>query len=197
MKNVLVFIMISLFFGCNKKNGDLKEGDVIQKPYVISQEDREFRKKIKKNKIPYIIIPDGISVESNLIIDEHSNIYYYQRTRSFGFGNDYQMENDSLTRFLNLQPKDLIKMPKDCLTKIIEENVISKEKNRQILIMASQTDTIKDQEFLNFLHHLKVPIYIIRRTTQEEDTVLKYKILDKYYNSKSVKWDKTKIKFIN
>lgn len=37
--------------------------------------------------------------------------------------------------------------------------------------------------------------YYIGRTTQEEDTVLKYKKNNKYYNFENIKWDKTKIKF--
>lgn len=37
---------------------------------------------------------------------------------------------------------------------------------------------------------------IVRRTIQEEDTVLKYKRNDEsYYSSDDIKWDKTKIKF--
>lgn len=191
MKNVVVLIMISLFFGCNKKS----ENSIVQKPYVISQEEREFKARIKNDNVPYVIIPVGISVESNLVIDEQSNIYYYQRTRSIGFGNDYRMENDSLPRFLNLQPKDLIKIPKDCIEKFIDENVMTKEKRRQILIIASQTDTIKDHTIVSFFYNLKVPTYVIRRTTQEEDTVLKYKKSNEYYDSNSIKWDKSRIRF--
>lgn len=196
MKKVLVLIILGLFFGCTKKGEVVKEDGEIRKPYIISQEDRKFRQKIKNNNVPYVIIPIGISVESNLIIDKYSNVYYYQRARSMGFGNDY-MENDTIPRFIDLLPKDLIKIPKDCIERFINENVIDKEKRRQVLIMASQTDTIKDKCFLSFLKNIKTPIYVVRRTTQEEDTVLHYKKKDLFYDSNSIKWDKAKIRFQN
>ncbi len=100
------------------------------------------------------------------------------------------MEKVTLPHLLDLQPKDLIKIPKDCIEKIIEDNVMTKEKGKQILIVASQKDSIKDREFLKFLHHMKVPSYIIRRTTQEEDTVLHYKKTNQYYNSNDINWNK-------
>ena len=110
---------------------------------------------------------------------------------------DYGMENDTLPEFLDLQPKDLIKIPKEALKRFVDENVMNREKRRQILVIASQNDTIKDITSLKFLRNTRVPTYFIRRTTQEEDTVLQYKKTKIYYYSDSIKWDKTKIKFKN
>lgn len=194
MKKVVVLIMISLFFGCNKKAEVVKEKITIPKSYIISQEDRKNSERDKKNNVPPPFIPNGISLECNIIIDENSNIYYYQKNKKGVFCN-YGMENDTIPKFIDLQPKDLIKIPKDCIDKFINENVMTKEKRKQILIMASQTDTIKDQKFLSFLYNTKVPTYVIRRTTQEEDTVLSYKKKNAFYYSDSIKWNKTKIKF--
>lgn len=145
--------------------------------------------------MPIPFIPVGVSGESNLIIDKYSNVFYYQRNKKQVLLCDYGRENDTIPLFLDLQPKDLIKIPKDCVEKFINENVMNKERTSQILIMVSQTDTIKDKIFLNFLKRIKVPVYTIRRTTQEEDTVLKYKKSNKYYYSDSIKWDKSRIKF--
>lgn len=195
MKKVLGLIIVLLLFGCAKKGEVAKESDVILKPYIISQEYREFKLKIKNNKFPYVIVPFGISVESNLIIDENSNMYYYQRASSVGFGNDYHVKSDSIPKFLDLNTKDLIRIPNNCIKEFVDENVMTKERRRQILIIASQKDTIIDQKFLKFLHYLKVPIYVVRRTTQEEDTVLRYKKVNKYYDYQNIKWDKSKIKF--
>jgi hypothetical protein len=189
MKRVVVLILISLFFGCNKK-----EDSEVQKPYIISQEDRKNSERDKKNNVPPPFIPNGISLENNIIIDKHSNIYYYQRNKRGVFCN-YGMENDTIPKFIDLQPKDLLIIPKDCMAKFIDENVMTKEKRRQILIIASQTDTIKDQKISSFLYHIKVPTYIIRRTTQEEDTVLSYKKKNAFYYSDEIKWDKSKIRF--
>jgi hypothetical protein len=41
MKKVVVLILISLFFGCNKKEEVVKEKITIPKSYIISQEDRK------------------------------------------------------------------------------------------------------------------------------------------------------------
>lgn len=196
MKKIAVLIMISLFFGCNKKAEVVKEKITIPKSYIISQEDRKNSERDKKNNVPPPFIPNGISVESNIIIDENSNIYYYQRNKRGVFCN-YGMENDTIPKFMDLQPKDIIKIPKDCLKKFIDENVMTKEKRRQILILASQTDSIKNQTIVSFIYNLKVPTYVIRRTTQEEDTVLSYKKKNAFYYSDSIKWDKSRIRFPN
>ena len=195
MKKAVVLIMIGLFFGCSKKAEVGKEKITIPKYYIISQEDRKNSERDKKNNVPYLIIPTGISLESNIIIDENSNIYYYQKNRRADILCNYGIENDTIPKFIGLQPKDLIKIPKDCIEQFIDENVMTKEKRKQILIMASQTDTIKDQKFLSFLYNTKVPTYVIRRTTQEEDTVLSYKKKNAFYYSDEIKWDKARIKF--
>ena len=194
MKNVLVLIMVGLFFGCTKK-GEVTKGDsAVQKPYIISKEDKENSERDKKNNVSRPFIPVGISGESNLIIDKYSNVFYYQRNKKPVLLCDYGRENDTIPLFLDLQPKDLIKIPKDYIGEFINENLKDKEKKKQILIMASQMDTIKDKQFLKFLKNIQIPTYIIRRTTQEEDTVLNYKKKGAFYDSKEIKWDKSRIK---
>lgn len=99
-----------------------------------------------------------------------------------------------MTHFLDLQPKDIIKIPQKTLNDFISENILTKEKRRQILIIVSQNDTIKNKYFLEFLKRGLIRTYHIRKTTQEEDTVLKYKKNNDFYYSNEIKWDKTKIK---
>jgi hypothetical protein len=72
---------------------------------------------------------------------------------------------------------------------------LTKEERRQILVIASQKDTISDTEILKFLYTLKVPTYTIRRTNQEEDVVLHHKTNNLNYSAEEIKWDSTKIKF--
>lgn len=167
MKKVVVLILVSLFVGCNKKEEVVKEKISIPKSYIISQEDRRNSERDKKNNVPPPFIPNGISAEINLIIDEQSNLYYYQRNKSAVFC-AFGIENDTIPKFIDLQPKDIIKIPKDCIEKFIEENVMTKEKRRQILVVASQTDSIKDYKLVSFIYNLNVPTYVIRRTTQEK-----------------------------
>ncbi len=187
--------MISLLFGCNKK-----EDSEVQKPYIISKENRKIQKysdSLKSSRSKIKLFPlEGFYGECNLIIDRNGDVLYFQnknKIRMCGTG----ILNDTIPEYFDLQPKHIVKIPKDYIEKFIEENVITKEKRRQILIMASQTDTIKDQKFLSFLYNTKVPTYVIRRTTQEEDTVLSYKKKNAFYYSDSIKWDKSRIRFPN
>jgi hypothetical protein len=192
MKKIVVLIMISLFFGCNKK-----EDSEVQKPYIISAENIKIQKysdSLKSSGSKIKLLPlEGFYGECNLIIDRNGDALYFQNKNVVimcGTG----IENDTIPKFIDLQPKDLIKIPKDCMEKFIDENVMTKEKRRQILIIASQTDTINDQKILSFFYNMKVPTYLIRRTTQEEDTVLSYKKKNSFYSSDEIKWDKSRIK---
>ncbi len=187
--------MLGILLSCNnKKTINISEKEF--EPYIISVKDSLFDKELKKDSVKAPYIPAGLSGECNLIIDKNGAFYYYQ-TSSFTGGCGTGMENDTIPKFLDLQTEDLIKIPKESLEKFVEENVMKKPQNRKILIMASQKDTIIQKSFLKFLRTMKVPTYIIRRTTQEEDTVLHYKRTDRHYFSEEIKWDKTKIKLRN
>lgn len=191
MKKVVLILIIGLCFNCNKKQAFKKE--IPLKYYIISEVDSKRNEKLKNDKVPP---PPHNSFygESNMLIDGNGEIYYYQKAYFMRFCSN-GMENDTLPEFLDLQPKDIIKLPKESLLTFVRENILNKNKNRQILIIASTNDTIKDNSFLKFIKVIQIPTYIIRRTTQEEDTVLQYKKNNLYYYSDSIKWDKTKIKF--
>lgn len=185
------FMVCFLFLNCEKKNEKILEK---QKPYIISFEDMKFERyadSLKKHSKTVALPPKGFYGESQLIIDNQGNFYYYQKEFT-GIGCGTGRENDTLPHFLNLQPKDIIKVPQSDLSDFLSENILIKEKNRRILIVASQNDTIKNTSFFNFTNRNKLQAFVIRRTTQEEDTVLKYKKNNSFYFSEQIKWDKTK-----
>ncbi|KRB54271.1 hypothetical protein [Flavobacterium sp. Root186] len=191
------FMICLLLLNCAKKE---EKAVNKNKPYIISYEDKELQNYIdslKKSNSKTVAFPrKGFYGEHQLIIDKKGNLYFYQKeyimiTCSYG------SENDTLPHFLGLEPKDIVRIPQKNLTDFLSENILTKEKNRQILIIASQKDTIKNTSFFEFLNKKNIDTYIIRRTTQEEDTVLKYKNNTNkhiYYYPDSIKWDKTKIK---
>lgn len=191
------FIICLLFLNCAKKEEKVVDKN---KPYVISYEDKKLEKYYDsiKTYTNRVAIPPRKSfyAESQLIIDKKGNLYFYQKRYFIEFCS-YGSEKDTLPHFLDLQPKDIIKIPQKYLNDFLSENILTKKKNRQILIIGSQSDTIKNAYFLDFLKSNIIQTYYIRRTTQEEDTVLKYKRNDDYYYSDSIKWDRTKIKFPN
>lgn len=192
------FIICLLFLNCAKK----EENTVVKnKDYIISYEDRKLQNyvdSLKKSNSKTVAFPrKGFYGEHQLLIDKKGNLYFYQKeyimiTCSYG------SEKDTLPEFLRLVPKDIVRIPQKNLTDFLSENILTKEKDRQILIIASQKDTIKNTSFFDFLKSKNIGTYVIRKTTQEEDTVLKYKnnynkLL--YYDPDSIKWDRTKIKF--
>lgn len=192
MKRVFAGFVICLFlFNCTKKEEKII---VENKPYIISYEDKMLQKYYDSSAIPAPSTKGFFYGENQLIIDNKGELFYYQREYIQILCN-YGHENDTLPHFINLKPKDIIKIPQKSLDDFISENIMEKEKRRQILIIASQSDTITNTYFLNFIKKSHLLAYHIRRTTQEEDTVLKYKRNNDYYYSDSIKWDKTKIKF--
>lgn len=197
MRKVILALLFCLsLLNCAKKDEKIT---VNNKPYVISHEDRELQKysdslKRNKSKIKVMSTKGFCYGESQLIVDKKGDFFYYQN-EYVQILCDYGYENDSIPYFLNLHPKDIVKIPPKSLNDFISENILTKEKRRQILVIASQNDTIKNEYLLNFLKSGIARTYYIRRTTQEEDTVLKYKNNSDYYYADSIKWDKTKIKF--
>ena len=151
MKKILIVLIIGIFIGCKKENQTAIKNNSLEKYYIISFEDKKIKERLDSLKIPPPLIPAGASAESNLIIDKNSNFFYYQRPPAYptcGTG----MQNDTIPKFINLQPKDIVEIPEDCIEKFINKNVMKKEKRKQILIIASQNDTIKNiREFLEYV----------------------------------------------
>jgi len=199
-KMFIGFLICFLILNCGKKD---EKQIAKNKAYVISYEDKKLQKyvdSLKESSGKKVVFPrKGFYGEHQLLIDKKGNLYFYQKEyyREFcSYGN----QNDTLPHLLFLKPKDIIRVPQKSLTDFLSENILIKEKNRQILIVASQNDTIKNTSFFEFLNTKNIGNYIIRRTTQEEDTILQYKNNDRthfYYYPDSIKWDKTKIKLPN
>lgn len=190
------FMICFLLLNCDKKKENKKENT----PYIISYEDKKLQNHIdslKENKSNFTGYPKkGFYGEHQLIIDKKGNLYFYQKDYSMIICS-YGSQNDTLPDFLRLKPKDIVRIPQKNLTDFLSENILIKEKNRQVLIIASQKDTIKNTSFFEFLNTKKIGTYIIRRTTQEEDSVLYYKNnrnKHDYYDPDFIKWDRSKIK---
>ncbi|WP_163408950.1 hypothetical protein [Flavobacterium ajazii] len=184
---IIGFIICFLLGNCAKK----KENIIIKnKPYIIAYEDIKSSNYLKKKNIP--LPPKGFYSESQLLIDKKGHFYYYQKEH-FRAGCGTKEESDTLPHFINLKPNDIIIIPEESLTNFLSQNILNKVINRRILIVASQNDTIKNTSFFNFINKNQLIAYQIRRTTQEEDTVLKYKLEDKYYSPQDIKWDQNRI----
>ncbi|MEO8240165.1 MAG: hypothetical protein ABI793_03550 [Flavobacterium sp.] len=191
MKRVFIgFVFCCLLSNCNKKE-NTKENI----PYIISQKTHKvIHGEIVPSPPP---IPGWLVYGTNtFIINSDSTAYYFQNK---GIGFICGTPNaDTIPYFINLQPKDLIEISNKNLYEFIKLNY--KDDFRNATFIASESDTLKSKIFFDLRKSLSHFIRdrdfcVIRRTTQEEDTVLKYKRSNGSYYSEDIKWDKTKIKF--
>jgi hypothetical protein len=179
------FVACIFLLNCNKKSQ--KENN----SYVISIEKNKLLNELKKKNIPPP--PSGFYSYNNLIIDQKGDFYFYQK--EYTPWHCIPSERDTIPDFFNIKPIEIIKVPNNSIVDFIKQNVANRNEMKRILVIASQNDTIKNNALLSYLNENQLSSFSTRRTTQEEDTVLKYKKNnDEYYNSNSIKWDKTKIK---
>lgn len=186
------FIVCLLFLSCSKK-----ESNQELLTYIISKEDSKTSHELKTRKIP----PPKTYFYSynNFIIDKNNDFYFYQS--DFVPMNCIQSEQDTIPILFNIEPIQIIKIPNNSVIDFIKANISNKIEFQRRLIIASQKDTIRNKTFhevftfLNDSASYYLKSFALRRTTQEEDTVLSYKKLSKYYNSDEIKWNKNKILF--
>jgi hypothetical protein len=131
----------------------------------------------------------------NFIIDTSEQILFYQRERTLD--NDAVVAWDTPPEFINLQPKDIIQLPKDEIEEFMTLNILNSGRFGRVVAIASTEDTIKSKglsTIASILRQNRVP-WKFRKVTQEEIVVLDYKRRYAVYYSGSIKWDSTKIRF--
>ncbi|MEN2414110.1 hypothetical protein [Flavobacterium mesophilum] len=192
MTRVFIGLMICfLLLSCSKKENQEKD-----LPYIISQNNKEIIRG-KDTVPPPPPIPGWLFYGTNtFIINSDSTAYYFQRKgMAVVCGTPTA---DTIPYFTNLQPIEIIEISNKNIYDFIKLNY--KDDFRNQTFIASQSDTLKSKIFFDLNKSLNKfkrdrDFVIIRRTTQEEDTVLKYKKSNSYYNSKNIKWDSTRVKF--
>lgn len=200
-KHILtVLLLCFLFFeSCSKKE------TVIDEVYIIKSKVKTPVKEhynSKNKRIPLPPTHSGFYGLTNIIIDKQGEFYFYQREYDFTW--DCIPEENPNPDFIDLKPIDLIKVPKNSIVDFLKENTSPAiKKNYGAFILASQLDTLKTKEFINLIRYVNntkksgIRIYLIRKTTQEENVVLRFKKNDSVYDSDEIKWNKDSIKFFN
>ena len=193
MTRIFIGVLICfLLLNCTKKENPENI------PYVISQNNKEIIHGKDIVPPPPPPIPGWLFYGTNsFIIDTDLKIYYSQREEIDHICGNWE-RSDTIPHFIDLQPKDLIEIPDNCIANFIKANYKSNFKN--ITFICSKTDTLQSESFFALEKALKSQekygnYYNIRRTTQEEDTVLKYKKDNLYYNSEHIKWNNERIIF--
>ncbi|WP_163397934.1 hypothetical protein [Flavobacterium fluviatile] len=196
MKKIFSGLLICLIMmNCSKK-----ENTNLNTPYVISKKDiltNISNKPRDKNIPPPPPIPGWLAYGTNtFIIDTDSKIYYFQRNKIGRICINGRF--DTIPYFIDLQPKDLIEIPNNAISDFVKLNY--KDDFRNLTFISSKLDTLKSENYFVLVKAIESSLkendfYFIRRTTQEEDTVLKYKKNNISYYSEEIKWDKNRITF--
>jgi hypothetical protein len=185
------FIICFLFGNCHKKKS-IK----INIPYIISQED-----KVKISGNDTILAPPPIpgwlfNGTDTFIINSDTTVYY-MKNKGIGMicGT---LTADTIPYFVDLNPRDLIEISNKNIFDFIKLNYNDDFRNATFIV--SHSDTINSKIFFDLRKSLNFykrdrDFVAIRRTTQEEDTVIFYMKNNKHYESDDIKWDKKRIKF--
>ncbi|WP_166922880.1 hypothetical protein [Flavobacterium poyangense] len=188
-KFFVVFLICFLLSNCNKAGN--KNGNT---PYIISQKTHIINGDTVLSPPP---IPGWLVYGSDtFIINSDSTAYYFQNNEiGFICGTP---NADTIPHFSDLHPRDLITVSNKNIYDFIKLNYSNDFRNGTFI--ASQSDTLNSKMFfdlyksLNFFKRNR-DFIAIRRTTQEEDTVLKYKKNNNHYDPEDIKWDQNRITF--
>ncbi|MDH7463535.1 hypothetical protein QEG73_19700 [Chitinophagaceae bacterium 26-R-25] len=136
---------------------------------------------------------------SNFIIDTGEHVFYYQKPVIYGFFCGTGIEWNTPPPFINLKPSDIIEIPSDNVEQFIVSNIKYFDNSNKKVAVACTVDTITSaglaKMFMIFKDKSNHINWRFRKTTQEENVVLKYKKEKKEYNLEAIKWDSTKILF--
>jgi hypothetical protein len=186
--NRILFLLVILLSSCNRTAQRKTESVFILRPYPLN-----------KNHIsgePTRLSPYPYYFDHNFIIDTGGAVYYFAREHHEKVrGSD--LISDRPPDFINLQPADLVQVPVDGLEFFLQVNVLNQDRPRRLSTISIVKDSIQSKALFTiadiFIKN-HVP-WLYRKTTQEEDVVLRFKKMQTYYDYTSVHWDSTKIHF--
>ena len=209
IKFVILFLYVIGLISCQKQ-AEQKEY------YIISKKSyTDFAKRYVYDSVqnlpppprpePPIVVVEGTKYSDLVIIlDSIDNVFIY-RTELFP-KIDIQKKKIELIcgtglrfdkihpEFINLKPEQLIKFSATEFSKFINsnKNIFKVDSNRkQYLYIASTKDTVYNpclDEFKKVFKKQKNLFYVIRKTTEEEEVVLKFVKNKKAYNAMKHKW---------
>lgn len=205
-KLTILFIISSFYLTSCKKENIKKEYFIISKQDSIN---KSFNYEKDTNKIPPPPPPPvDLKWYSNVvfIMDSKNKVYIYQTERKINHKlNESEFEYDlEYPNYIELKPEHLVTFESEDFIKFIKANndifeLYNNAENRtnRFFYIASECDTLKNNaayELEKLFKNDRRVNYRIRKTTEEENCVLKHKKSRKKYIPKNIKWS---TKFLN
>lgn len=197
LKHFFFYALIAFFISCGKKTEK-----ATTKYYVISKQDSIF----KKSTVPPPPPPDlEMKFYSDIVfvLGNNNKVYIYQTEKVYNFSKEEFYETES-PNFINLKPEHLITIDSENFISFIKNNndilKFGQSRYSKFLCVASEKDTIKNTafydmiDFMNSKESNKRIVYLVRKTTEEENNVLKCKKNNKEYLPEKINWSQ---KFLN
>lgn len=183
MKRFFACIGLTFFISCNDKLPlEQKEKEL----YIISKKDSIQNLSLK--------IEHDYYSRNNFVLVGTNKIFFY---RNGALWNCMPTE-DKRPVFIDLDTEDIIELPLSSIGEFIDLNFGGEKKFNNSISVVSYTDTINSKAFEELMKAFsknRLPKFLIRRTTLEEEIVLQHKIQDLPYLPDEVEWDTTRINF--
>lgn len=186
MKKSFVFLtsgLVLFTISCNDKLA-LEQNE--KEAYIISKRDSIQNLSFKLEHAYY--------ASANFILADTNKIFFYRDYSHFA---RCMPPIDNRPTFIDLDPRDIIQLPASSIGEFIELN-FSREEMFNSIAIASYTDTITSpilEKMFSAFAKKRLPKFLIRRTTLEEEIVIYHKTHNLVYLPYKVKWDTTRINF--
>ena len=190
-----VVIIVLILISCNKP----KEADAVpEKPKVFTVAP-DILQAFPDGQRSFASSADYYS-DKNFIIDETGRIFFYGRRKypRLVCGEDVADGSVPIPEFINLHPSEIIEIPQNSIEDFIKLNTTEKEFEWNFPVIASARDTFSSvplEKLLTQTYKHKKAGHIIRRMTEEEKLVMRYKKSGERYDPDRIEWDITKTVF--
>ena len=137
--------------------------------------------------------------EHNFIIDKSDRIFYYPQKKVYTWNCivPEKMPPIPPPDFIDLQPFQIIQLSKKQIGDFVRLN-INKKDETNFIVIASERNKFKSEtlcELYNSFYQNKSRNFsVLRRMTEEEKVVMKYKISGNDYYPEDIKWTSTNFK---
>ncbi len=184
---ILIITLISVMCFCVACTSNKQEDAKVS---VISA-------KAKSGTSHFTLSPSTYYSKFNFLVDSSGAVYYYC-LRNVGFTSNG--DNGQFPSFVDLTPEQMVELTSKNVIDFLKSNVLNDAKDAINISISSQKDSIVSLTFdhlIKFLYDSTKNVdFQIRTTTIEENTVLKFKQRNTFYDPKAIVWDSTKVAFV-